>query len=200
MKLAYRVRQLVFYCGANGQQPPALPDEARLRLTGQMTAQFSMLPSGDQYHLLSVFNYLNAAGAQDDTITVGLILDVGKACPTSRITVVDRALHVLCTRFLPGPYARFASLEAPSGRWLGLHRLANHAERGAAMAARSGYNDRICRLILHHEKRHHAFESDPELMLLREADDAADASNLRKRTCAIHRECATPRLHASLLP
>lgn len=174
MKLPSRLQQVLYYTSADRHDVPFLPVDVRARLTNQMAAQFAMLSSGDQHHLLRVYAFLKHAEAQDETITAGLIHDVGKACGRCTITIFDRGLHVVCSRIIPGLYDRFASISDPPERLLGVHRLANHARRGASAAAQCGYNDRICWLVLHHEARGSSIEmeADPELNLLREADAA----------------------------
>jgi predicted HD phosphohydrolase len=136
-----------------------------------MLHQFRILPAIDQHHLLRTYVLLTEKGADDDTITAGLIHDVGKACAKCRITILDRGLHVILNRIAPWPYRHFASIEAAPARARGLHRLANHAERGALAASKAGYNSRVIELVRHHEigsKR-----NDEELRLLRAADHEA---------------------------
>jgi hypothetical protein len=171
MKTFYRARQVLYYTRTDRQAPPPLSPEVRERLTEAMEAQFRILSSGDQCHLLRVFHYLKAHGADDDTITAGLLHDVGKACRKCNINVVDRCLHVFCNRFLSGPYRVFTRLDSPPYQLIGLHRLANHAHRGAEAARQVGYNERVQWLIKHHERG--GDDADPQLQLLRRADDNA---------------------------
>lgn len=140
-------------------------------MTKQMRMQFRILSPADQRHLLSVYTYLHAKGADDDTVTAGLIHDVGKACRRCSHNVAQRTAHVFLSRFLPGPYHRFAAMEhVPEALW-SMQVLANHAERGAKAAAQQGYSARVCDLVRTHESggRH----DDAALCLLREADDRA---------------------------
>lgn len=171
MKLPYRVRQVIYYTRTDRQEPPSLPPDVRPLLNDAMESQFRLLSSGDQRHLLRVYRYLKAHDAAADTITAGLLHDVGKACRKCRINVIDRCLHVFCKRFLPAPYRLFASSDAPAGFLLGVHRLANHAQRGAEAARQAGYNDRVQWLIEHHESG--GDPDDVELRILRYADDNA---------------------------
>lgn len=173
MKFPYRARQVIYYTRTDRQQPPDLPEDVRERLCEPMEIQFRILSSGDQRHLLRVFRYLKQHHAADDTITAGLLHDVGKACRKCNINVVDRCVHVFCNRFLHGPYALFARMDSPPRRLMGLHRLANHAHRGAEAARQAGYNDRVQWLIEHHERG--GDDNDAELQLLRVADDSAGA-------------------------
>lgn len=198
MKLPYRIQQVMYYRSAGEKNPPTLPRDARERLTDHMAAQFSLLSLGDQHHLLRVYDVLKATGAEDDTLTAGLIHDVGKACRKCTITILDRSLHVLCNRLLFRSYTRFASLDQPPERLLGLHCLANHAERGASAAAQAGYNDRICWLIRHHEKRQHPSGTDPELLLLREADDFAGRTHVNAVSSAIPEDSKAQPVRATL--
>lgn len=173
MRIRYRVRQVLSHLRANRSAHPALPAEAMSLLNEPMLHQFRTLQPGDQRHLLNVYHFLIDRGAQPDTVTAGLIHDVGKGCMKCRITVLDRTAHVLLSRFLPGPYRAFAGRDDAPERLRGLHRLASHPRRGAIAAQQAGYNERICDLILHHEQG--GDSADEELMLLRRADDEADA-------------------------
>lgn len=137
-----------------------------------MLHQFRILPVADQIHLLRVHAWLSDAEADEDTITAGLIHDVGKACAKCRITLLDRTLHVIFTKGAPGPYRRFAAMETAPGWIRGLHRLANHAERGALAASQAGYSDRVIDLVRHHEAG--GGSNDVQLRLLRKADDSAE--------------------------
>lgn len=172
-KVPYRARQVIYYTRADRQQPPDIPPDACARLTDAMNIQFRILSSGDQRHLLRVFRYLKAHGAPEDTITAGLLHDVGKACRKCNMGVVARCMHVFCSRFLSGPYRMFARVDSPPNRLLGLHRLANHAHRGAEAARQAGYSERVQWLIEHHERG--GDDRDSDLQLLRQADDTAGA-------------------------
>jgi hypothetical protein len=171
MQLPYRVRQVIYYLRADRQSPPELTPEVYALLTEPMTQQFRILSPGDQRHLLRVYRYLKACGAQKDTVTAGLIHDVGKGCMKCNITVVDRCAHVFLNRVMPGPYRLFAARETAPEALRSIHRLANHASRGALAAKQAGYNERVCWLIRHHESG--GDPTDPELRLLRAADDMA---------------------------
>jgi hypothetical protein len=141
-------------------------------LSEPMAQQFRILSPGDQRHLLRVYRYLKAHGAHDDTVTAGLIHDVGKGCMKCNITVLDRCAHVFFNRVVPpGPYRLFAARETAPKALRSVHRLANHASRGALAAKQAGYNERVCWLIRHHESGGNP--NDPELRLLRAADDTA---------------------------
>jgi hypothetical protein len=157
---------------ANRSAPPALPQDAIALLNEPMLHQFRILQPSDQRHLLNVYRYLVAEQADQDTIIAGLIHDVGKGCMKCRITVLDRTLDVLLDRFTPGLYQRFADRDDVPERVRGLHRLASHARRGALAAQQAGYSARVSELILHHDGKDAT--PDPELALLRRADDEAD--------------------------
>lgn len=177
MKLPYRIRQVIYYTRADKQDAPEIEPEIRSHLNEVMELQFRILSTGDQRHLLRVYRYLDAHGADEDTKVAGLLHDVGKACRKCNISTLDRCLHVFFTRFLPGPYNLFARRDRAPEWARGLHRLANHAERGAEAARQAGYNERVQWLISHHEKG-----SDPvdaQLRLLQEADDIAGTDDDR---------------------
>lgn len=167
--LSYRLHQVRDYADAAHAEPPAIPEDALQCLNEPMLHQFRILPVGDQQHLLAVHRRLVAVGADDDTITAGLIHDVGKACAKCRITMLDRTLHVLLPKVAAGPYRQFARKETAPGWCRGLHRLANHAERGALAAEQAGYNARVIELVRCHEQG--GDPDDKQLMLLRQADD-----------------------------
>jgi hypothetical protein len=172
MRLPYRVGQALYYLTSTHRSAPAIPPAADALLNEPMRQQFRLLSAGDQRHLLRVYRYLVFHGADEDTMTAGLIHDVGKACRACRIMLLDRTLHVLLGRYLPGPYRWFASRDEPPRLLMGLHRLANHASRGARAAELAGYNPRVCSLV-----RDHEVGGDPEdaaLRLLRLADTSAD--------------------------
>lgn len=170
-RLPYRLNQAARIAFASHPNEPDLPPDAASRLTEPMLHQFRILPVVDQQHLLRTYRLLVEASAEDDTITAGLIHDVGKACAKCRITVVDRGLHVFLRRVAPWPYRRFAGIETAPALVRGLHRLANHAERGALAAIQAGYNDRVIELVRDHESGGN--RNDKQLQLLRAADHEA---------------------------
>ncbi|MCA9832561.1 MAG: hypothetical protein KC435_01305 [Thermomicrobiales bacterium] len=167
--LTYRLHQVCDYADAAHAEPPTIPEDALRRLTEPMLHQFRILPIGDQQHLLFVYKRLVDLGADDDTITAGLIHDVGKACAKCRITMLDRTLHVLLPKIARGPYRQFAQRETAPGWCRGLHRLANHAERGALAAEQAGYNARVITLIRCHEQP--GDPADTQMALLHQADN-----------------------------
>lgn len=169
-KIPHRVRQVLFYTRVDRKDPPELPADIQARLNEPMGLQFRILSNGDQEHLIEVARYIESHGGDDDTITAGLLHDVGKACRKCNITVFDRCLHVFLNRVAPGPYRLFARRETAPQRLMGLHRLANHAKRGALAARQAGYSERIAWLIEHHEDDN---PSDPALRLIQEADNIA---------------------------
>lgn len=171
VRLPYRLQQVAHY-GSNQGNTPELPVDAMERLTPPMEHQFRILGVAEQQHLVAVYAWLADHSADDDTITAGLIHDVGKACAKCRITIVDRGLHVLLSRFASPLYRQFASIEVAPSLVRGLHRLANHAERGALAAEQAGYNERVISLIRYHESG--GDKADPQLQLLRQADDLVE--------------------------
>ena len=172
VRLPYRLRQVVSYAANANSRTPELPPDALERLSEPMAHQFRILGTADQEHLIRVYTWLLERGAEEDTITAGLIHDVGKACAKCRITIIDRGLHVVFSRFAAPLYRRFARIESAPELVRGLHRLANHPERGALAASQAGYNDRVIHLIRHHESG--GDMRDEQLQLLRQADDAAE--------------------------
>lgn len=171
MSVTSRLRQAVTFTRPNAGDPPPVPVDADARLTDAMRMQFRILSNADQRHLLAVYTSLREQGADDDTVTAGLIHDVGKACRRCSHNVAQRTAHVLLNRFLPRPYRRFAAMvHVPEILW-SMQVLANHAERGAKAAGQQGYPPRVCDLVRTHESGGDA--DDRELRLLREADDRA---------------------------
>lgn len=169
ISLPYRLRQVRAYSATSQSDAPPLSADAQHRLTEPMAHQFRILPAGDQRHLIAVYERLLTETDEDDTITAGLIHDVGKACAKCRITLIDRGLHVILSRAAVTPYRWFAKQETSPAWCRGLHRLANHAERGALAAEQAGYNDRVVYLVRYHERG--GDPTDTQLTLLRHADD-----------------------------
>lgn len=172
IRVPYRLQQVRAYKRSDNSEPPKLPADALQRLSEPMAHQFRLLSTNDQTHLLRVYTWLLEHNADEDTVTAGLIHDVGKACAKCRITLIDRGLHVILTRFAGPIYQKFARLETAPDVVRGLHRLANHAERGALAATQAGYNNRVVELIQFHESG--GDRQDEQLRLLRQADDAAE--------------------------
>lgn len=173
MPLTYRLTQVLDYLRAERDDPPVIPPDAAAVLNEPMLHQFRILQTGDQRHLLRVHRYLVSHAADPDTVVAGLLHDVGKGCMKCRITVIDRAVHVLLSTWARPAYMRWARSDSPSERFRSLHRLANHPARGALAALQAGYNPRISELIRHHERG--GDPTDTQLALLREADRMADA-------------------------
>lgn len=174
IRLPYRLRQVSAYAGSAQGDAPELPPDAQQRLSEPMVHQFRILSTADQKHLIRVYTWLLKHGADDDTITAGLIHDVGKACAKCKITILDRSLHVFLSRFAGPLYRRFARIETAPEFARGLHRLANHTERGALAATQAGYDDRVVDLIRYHEFG--GDKNDVQLQLLRRADEMAERS------------------------
>lgn len=163
----YRVQQVRRMLGANVSEP-VLPPDAQRRLTEAILQQFRILPAVDQQHLVAVYHRLIHVGAEDETITAGLLHDIGKACANCNITIFDRSLHVILRNLASGPYAKFAAMESPPPFARALYVLANHARRGAIALEQQGYADRVIELVRNHEQGGRA--GDTQLKLLREAD------------------------------
>lgn len=175
MRLSHRFQQVIHYVAMERRSAPDLPPDAFDRLTPPMLHQFRILEVGDQEHLLFAYQWLVDEDADDDTITAGLIHDVGKACAKCHITVIDRAMHVFLTRVANPLYRRFAAIEVPPAWLRSIHRLANHPARGALAAKQAGYNERVADLIRHHESG--SDPKDVQAQLLRRADTYAGRSS-----------------------
>jgi hypothetical protein len=171
MAILPRINQVRTFLRAARQGPPDLPADARARLRPGMEAQFRALGPGDQHHLLRVYRYLVAHGADEETVTAGLLHDVGKACRACNITIAHRAMHVFLTRLLPGPYRKVIGRESGPGWTKELRLLAHHPRRGAEAARMAGYDPEIVRLVADHEQV--PGPADTRLALLREADTLA---------------------------
>ena len=171
--VAHRLMQVRDYAADSAAGAPLIPDDALGRLNEPMLHQFRILSVADQKHLLAVYRRLVELGAEDDTITAGLIHDVGKACGRCHISLTDRVLHVILSRVAARPYAAFGQrLTAPA--WCrGLHRLAGHPARGARAAEQADYNARVIELIRYHERGGNLH--DRELALLRRVDGSTGA-------------------------
>lgn len=166
--IALRLSQVMEHLRTDDELAPTLPPDALARLNEPMLHQFRILSVADQKHAIRVYHRLLNQAADDDTITAGLIHDVGKACGRCRITVVDRAMNVVLRRLLP-PVHQFIGSRDTAPEWLrGIHRLASHAERGARAAEQAGYSARVISLVRHHERG--GDSSDAQLHMLRRAD------------------------------
>jgi len=135
-----------------------------------------MLPGSDQAHLLDVATRLARAGASDDLVTAGLIHDVGKAVPGLSVGVLDRVAKVLLDAMAPEMRHRIAARDTPPHVGRGVWVLCRHAANGADLARDSGYPERICWLIAHHED---TGTGDPELAHLQAIDAAGFPDDTR---------------------
>lgn len=177
MAFLTRIQQVVAFRRASRVGPPAIPADISVHLRNGMEEQFRALTPGDQRHLLQVYRYLVAHGADDVTAIAGLLHDVGKACRACRITIAHRAAHVLLGAVVPGPYRWFTSGDRGPEWTKELRLLANHARRGAEATRQAGYDPEVVRLIGMHETA--GTPDDHRLALLREADEHAGPEHER---------------------
>ena len=169
MSILLRIRQTRDYLVLR-RRAPALPDDARARLTPAMEQRFRRLAPADQHHLLATFQKLRETGATEATCVAGLLHDIGKVADGYRTSILDRVAKVLLHRWQPRWLAALASRERPPRLLGGLYCAAAHPLLGARMAAREGYDPRVCWLIRHHEDTGH---EDAELRRLIAADAGA---------------------------
>jgi len=160
MGALYRVRQFLRAAGPSGP-PPELGDLAAL-LTDDQRRLFAAMAAVDQEHCLRVARALLRAGhGEPALLQAALLHDCGKS--TTHIAVWERVAHVLLQRLAPGMVGRVGSAQ-PGGFAHGLHVLAHHGARGAALAAQAGCPPEAVALL--------RGAGDPALQAaLRQADD-----------------------------
>lgn len=165
---AYRLGQAVAF--ALPHPEPAMPPEIALCLRPGTIERFRLLPTADQRHLLAVGSRLRDEGASPDLWIAGLLHDIGKTHQGRHVRLLDRGLWVVASHIRPlGRRIRaWATMpRAGCGLWIAAH----HAALGAAVLRDLGYGERVCSLVAAHEDDNRA-RTDPDLALLREADDA----------------------------
>jgi len=164
-----RLRQVRRHAFASNHQVDIPQGLARF-LVPVVEAGFHMLRTSDQEHLIAVAESLARCGASDDLVTAGLLHDIGKAAPGITIRLTDRFAKVLVECAAPNMLTRPASQRQPPRIGATLWVLAGHAEAGAELAGRAGYNERMQWLIANHDRKGPI--EDPGLQLLIAADKA----------------------------
>ncbi len=144
-----------------------LPELLDVLLTTLARERFRSLPASDQRHLIQVATSLAQAGASSNTVTAGLLHDIGKWAPGVPIRLHHRVAKVVLETVHPGTLNRLRKHSAPPRGLTALWILACHPRHGAELAAEWGYPERVAWLIGHHED---TSSSDPDLRLLIEAD------------------------------
>lgn len=163
-RAAYRSRQFfgaLRACVGEGERA-----EVEAHLTAAERHLFRSMDLRDQRHAMDVFQTLKSGGQRDTSLLAAALLhDAGKG----RIMLWQRVAFVLLRAVSPGVVRRLA--RAGGTGWRGaLDRMANHAERGAALAEAAGSSAETVRLIRLHRS---PAGNDPALALLQAADEAA---------------------------
>jgi putative nucleotidyltransferase with HDIG domain len=139
-------------------------------------AVFAAIPRQYRRHALAVYKRVRENGCTDTIVwQAALLHDCGKYDPVSRryVTVVHRMLVVLLEN-LPGGNKLSRALasrgKSNSRGWLfyPFYLSRNHARLGAELAARSGAQAEVVRLIAAHHGRN---AGDSRLQALQSADD-----------------------------
>ncbi len=153
-----------------------LPEEAWAEVTAVLSAKeaalFSRFAVSDQQHGYHVLGALQSAGhTHPDLLTAALLHDVGKT--RVKLSIWDRSLIVLASKFLPGQTAVWGR-----GSVKGWQRpfvvKAQHPAWGAAMAQAAGSRPLTIALIRRHQDKLLATavtEEEKLLRLLQWADD-----------------------------
>lgn len=144
-----------------------LPEPLAHRLTPPARERFRMLSASDQRHLVGVAKHLFDVGAPVDTVTAGLLHDIGKAVPGITLRLHHRAAKVMLEKTHPGMLDGLRTRSSPPRGMAALWILACHPQGGADLVIAWGYPDRVAWLIANHENTQSA---DPDLRLLIEAD------------------------------
>lgn len=137
-------------------------------LTPEAARAFASLSPGDQRHAIAVARWLDEQGASTDLVTAGLLHDIGKAIPGTRVRLPDRIAKVMLARVAPGTLATIAVWAQPQWPLGGLWVLSRHAAVGGEMVRQWGYPERVAWIVQHHEDDS---VTDPELAMLVAIDD-----------------------------
>ena len=123
----------------------------------------SMMPR-DQQHGIDVYRRVQASAAADPALfTAALLHDCGKG----RVALWHRVAHVMLDATAPAIERRVES-EHGAGWRQALYRLRHHPEIGAEMAAATGADGDVVRMI----REQDAATPDARLALLQAADEA----------------------------
>jgi putative nucleotidyltransferase with HDIG domain len=171
----HRVKQ--FFAALTAEVTAADREFADAWLNAAERALFYAMNLPDQYHALQVARTARrlAAGRADVDLELlvrcALLHDVGKV--KGDVSTFDKTAAVLANRFAPekaegwgrpGRGGRIANLRHA------LHVYFHHPERGAALVAAAGGDERLTDIIGRHH-RPPAAGDPPELTILREADE-----------------------------
>jgi hypothetical protein len=146
-RLAYRSRQ--FWKALPGPRK-RIPGEALLPfLTPAQLGLFQRMQPSEQAHAFQIFKHLETSGQTNpDLLAAALLHDVGKILHP--LSIYDRVIIVLVTRFFPGTARRWAE-GTPRGLRMPFVVAAQHAGWGADLASQAGASSRSVELIRRHQ-------------------------------------------------
>jgi hypothetical protein len=169
-RVTHRLSQVAAHFTAPEQVD--LPESLAHLLTPPARERLQSLSASDHRHLIDVATSLFEAGASSHTITAGLLHDIGKAAPGTRLRLHHRVAKVIIETIHPGTLHKLRAKSSPPRGMTPLWVLACHPHLGANLAATWGYPDRVVWLIANHENTH---LPAPDLQQL----IAADAGRLK---------------------
>lgn len=164
--------------GFDGKLTRAEMKEARLVLGPRLYSMFVAMPGPYRKHGYAVYKKVEAAGSAGTALLQAALLhDCGKFEPESgRYVTLPHRVAVVLLEAAPWSKALLARLSGGHRRRGLLGRVlypfylsAHHPSLGARLAAESGANGEVVRLIREHQR--HGIERDEALRRLQAADD-----------------------------
>lgn len=145
-EFAYRIQQFAAAVTARvSAEEQAL---ARRLLTPAEYALFRLMPRYDQRHCLDVYGTLATAGHTDPLLLrAALIHDCGKVADDGRPMSLGWYLLTTVIKRIP---ALYIAVGRPGTPLEPVQRYAEHAWRGAALAAQAGSPERIVTMLRHY--------------------------------------------------
>lgn len=145
-ELAYRVRQ--FRAALRATVSPAEYALVATTLSPGEQRLFALMPRYDQRHCLDVYNTLVAAGHTDPILLrAALIHDCGKVNDADQPMSLNWYVGVTVLKRFPGLYLAMARIGGATGP---VAIYAEHAARGARMAAAVGAPAELCAILRHY--------------------------------------------------
>lgn len=161
--IPYRVRQFVSAIAARVSR--AELDLVTARLTPAELRLFLAMPTYDQRHCLDVYQTLHAAGHHDPLLLrAALIHDCGKVSDTGHPMHLGWYMVATMLKGVPGLYLALARMGGP---FTPIRTYAEHAWRGARMAAAAGSPSVVVTTMRHY----HDPAPDGYAALLKWADE-----------------------------